>query len=163
MVILDNFGLLLAGFFRAPSTAVLTVGGIKDTSGVSFSLRPYDTIDSDRRFNKIGADRKAQVGKGTTPVTRQDFVIESPFTNGGVEDNPQNSNASGYVSGLGKIEAGTLIASTTGAGTITEVVKQIVLEDSFSTIRTMIIMRDIISPASFIASESINVNHEVLI
>jgi len=163
MVILDNFGLLLAGFFRAPSTADLVVAGFKDTSGVSFSARVLAQISNLTRFNKIGADRKAQVGKGVVAVTRQDFKLENPFTNGGVEDNPQNSNVSGYNSAQGKIEAGTLISPTTGSGAITEVVKQIVIKDSITGNRTMIIMRDVIGVSNFISGQAINVNHEVLI
>jgi len=56
-----------------------------------------------------------------------------------------------------------MISSTTGSGIITEVTKQLNVNDDTFTTRTMIIMRDVISPVNFIASEAINVNHEVLI
>ena len=162
MVILDNLGIMLAGVFRNPTSANSPfIAGFKTIAGASFSIRLYDTQDDPERYNRISPLNQAQVGSGNTPATRQDINIENPFPNA-PESSRINSNAFGYTSGLGKITTGTLISNTGGSGTITEVVKYMQVTDNIAT-RIIAIMRDVISPVGFIASESINIDHEVLI
>ena len=110
----DNLGILLAGLFRPLSTGNKSVFGIINTAGASHEMVVYGDPSANNVFNEAGASR-AQVGKGTTPPTRQDRNIESPFTNGGVEDSAQSSNLFGYNSGLAKITIATQINPTTGA------------------------------------------------
>ena len=162
-MILDNLGLLLTGIFRPPTTANGQVDGLKNTSGVVFPTRIYGSDGDNNRWNKSGSLCQVQVGKGSSPVTRQDFKIETPFPD--APESVLNTCVTGvYNSGLGKINQATLISTTGGAGTITEVIKIFrgrSLTDGGDKIVAM--FRDIISPVNFIISESINIDHEVLI
>lgn len=163
MTVLDNLGLMLAGIFRSPSGGNRQVDGLKNTGGGVFNTRIYATQGDTNRWNFDGALRQVQVGKGSTPVTRQDFRIESAFP-----DSPEsvlNNSVDGvYNSGLGKISQATLISTTGGAGTITEVIKVFRIRNlANQTGQVCSIFRDIVSPVGFIAGESININHEVFI
>ncbi len=105
---------------------------------------------------------EAQIGKGSTPATRQDFNIEIPFTNGGEEDNRKLSIIAIYVEATEKIEMSTQY-SALGSGAISEVCKFIVINDISGQDRTILISRDIINPpVNFIGSQIINVQNEVL-
>ena len=163
MVLLDNLGIMLAGVFRQPASGNSPfLAGMVTTGGVAFSLRIYDTNGDPERYNRISPLNQAQVGSGTTPPTRQDFDIESPFVVA-PESNPANSNLFGYDSGLGKINTGTLISNTGSFGTITEVTKVMRVTNNTGT-KVIIIMRDLVSPpVNFISAQSINIEHEVFI
>jgi len=162
----DNFGLLLAKLVRAPSdVALLGVGGFFDSGGNARSLNIFGTNAQELfNFTNIGATvAKAQVGKGSSSASRQDRDIESPFTNGGVEDTKVTVGSATYNSILGKIEIPTLIAPTTGAGTITEEILMAHLELGGATDFDFLFSRKLTSPSGFISAESINIVNEVLI
>ena len=163
MVVLDNLGLMLAKIFRSPTGASQIVSGLQDITGAIFSAELYGSDGSGTRWNRDGVVRQVQVGKGLSPVTRQDFKIESPFPD--APESVLNNCSNGvYNSGLGKIAQPCLISSTGGAGTITEVIKiWRVRSTSPSSLRTTALFRDIVSPVNFIASEAINTEHTVLI
>jgi len=82
MVILDNFGTLIAGLFRTPDSNRKDIS-LKGSGG---AIGTYSTYASTAGgvFNDTdsGSTREPlwQIGKGTTPATRQDFKIESGFT-----------------------------------------------------------------------------------
>ncbi len=162
MVLHNNFGFYLAGLFRNPTSALpAPTAGFIDSSGVPFSAPCYHTeagavLNSD---NQPCANGSIQIGKGTTPATRFDLALESPFTNGGVEDSPVCCSPMSFIPDSGKISQGTIISPTTGSGTITEVVKHVNLSGG----KACIWSRDTISPANFIAGQSINVDEEILI
>jgi len=159
----DNLGLLIAGIFRSPTTANKLVSNLKSTSALIFNTRIYSTQADTNRWNFDGVFRQVQVGKGTTPATRQDFNIESPFVVA-PESGLNNSINGVYNSGLGKINQATLIAPTGGAGTITEVIKVFRARATVDqTAKTIVMFRDIISSVGFIIGESINIDHEVFI
>jgi len=160
---MDNLGLLIAGLFRTPTTANKLVSNLKATNALVFNTRIYSTQADTNRFNFDGVLRLVQVGKGTTPVTRQDFNIESPFVV--APESGLNASINGvYNSGLAKINQATLIAPTGGAGTITEVIKTTRARATVDqTGKIIVIFRDIISPVGFIIGESINIDHEVFI
>jgi len=162
MTFLDNIGIVLAGLFRAPSTGLRTVSGLKAIDASIFTTTTYNQQTFSTLFN-ITAIKQAQVGKGTSPVTRQDFDIENEFPN-----SPENSKVGSlndaYNSGLGKITMATLISPTGGAGSITEVCKFVNFRAPTNPQdRICCILRDVISPVGFIIGESINIDHEVLI
>ena len=160
---MDKFGIFLAGFFRAPTTASLTISGLVDVSGVARDLVLYREKASPSFVEATGAG-DTQVGKGTTPATRQDINTETPFTNAPESGKILSTLPFGYVSGLGKISQGTLIAPTGGSGAISEATKFIDAITSGGLRYTYLIFRDNISPVvNFINGESINVEHEVLI
>jgi len=148
----------MAGLFRQPSTVSTTlVAGFKSTAGVLFSANLYKTESGNGLF--AVRDNTIQIGKGTTPPTRQDFKLETPFTNGGIEDNKVLSGSYGYVAGSGIANQGTIISPTTGSGSITEVVKYF---NGMSS-HECIFMRNVITPVAFLGGDSINVEEEVLI
>jgi len=166
LVILDNFGFFLAKVFRSPTTGANFTGFVlkRQLGGALFGTSLYNTNTNSTIFNDGGVVRQAQVGKGTTPATRQDFAIESPFTNS--PESAKNNSADGaFNSGLGLISQPTLISNTGGSGSITEVIKVISVRDQQGGALNvpMAIFRDSISPVSFINGESINIDHEVLI
>jgi len=164
LVVNDNFGILISALFRAPSALVKTVV-LKDIAGVSRNLDVFNT-DGANLFNDVAtAISKVQVGKGLSPATRQDVNIESPFTNGGVEDNRIDiTQPAGYNSGLGKVTVATLINPTAGAGAITEVCYYLFIRDNSGTVQTFLIFRNNLTvPVNFIASQSINIDSEVFI
>ncbi len=163
MVANDNLGILMAGIFKPVNSNDKSVFGIIDISGVSHEMKMYGRPLSSNMFNE-NSGTFAQVGKGASTPTRQDFNIENPFTNGGVEDSRQNTNLFGYNSGLGLITIGTQISPTTGSGTIKEVCKfHNFLSNTTGTVLVFLIYRDLISDVTFVASESIDLSHEVLI
>ncbi len=163
MVVLDNLGFLLSFFFRAPSGSNAIRVGIKRLGGSALDVRPYSANTDTGLFNDEGIVRRAQVGKGTTPATRQDNNIENAFP-----DSPESGQVSslngGYNSGLGKISQSTLISNLGGAGSVTEVIKVFKIVDVFTQNGVdCAIFRDVISPVGFIVGESLNITHEVLI
>lgn len=161
MVFLDNAGIMLAGIFRAPSTGTKTVFGLLNTGGASFGTKMYS--DQGQNLFNLAPLKTVQIGKGNTPVTRQDFKLETVFP-----DSPESSSFAslngGYNSGLGKIEIPATLSNTGGAGTISEIVKfSRVHKQDNSGLQTIILFRDLVSDVGFIIGESINVNYEVLI
>ena len=159
----DNLGNLLAQLIRAPTSVTTDTPAIfRNTAGNLISFRIVGsnntTLFNDDVTVPTVTETRVQIGKGTTPPTRQDFDIESPFTNGGVEDSPVKSNVAGYISALGQINMATQLTPMAGTGTITEV---IVLKNTRAG--TFLWYRNLITPASFILGNTININHEVLI
>lgn len=161
MTFTDNFGILFASIFQVPSTGSPAFQ-MKNTTGGFPSFQGYKDRDFDDHWNQTNPNPQsyAQVGKGSTPATRQDFQIENPFTNGGVEDNKKLTSLFGYNSPLGKITIQTGISPTAGSGTITEVVKinQFVNTNGI-TISDIVMTRDNPTPTGFISGKSINLEH----
>lgn len=166
MVTLDNFGIFLAGHFKPVNNSTQTVI-IKDIAGADLSVRIFGSSSQDcwTDADEGTVSDFTQVGKGTTPATRQDTNIETPFTNS-PESAKQACLSAGYNSGLGKITISTVINPTGSSGTITEVVKiqgLIGVFPSGTFTNFTAFFRDIISPVNFISGQAINVSHEVLI
>ena len=164
MVTLDNFGIFLAGHIvpiTSGSSRILT-----DVVGLTHTVRlignSSNKVWNDTGFGSLGDF--IQIGKGSTPATRQDFKIEDPFTTA-----PESSRfvciPAGYNSGLGKITISGTLGSTGGTGTITEVTKeQAMINTSNPTVlKNFCFFRDNISPVNFIIGQSVFVSYEVLI
>jgi len=162
MVVMNNLGLLLAGIFATPVTTKI-IAGFFTISNAPFSLRIYGTdATPNKNFTENGGSF-AQVGEGSTPASRSDFNIQTPFANGGIEDNQKSTNGFGYNSGLGKITIATQIAPTVGTGTITEVVKINTLKTETGAIEQFLWLRAVISGKFFAIGQSIDLSHEVTI
>lgn len=162
MVFLNNIGLILALLFREPSSSTNSTPLVESIVAVRTVLVLGN--NTGQLFNKVTTVPQTQIGKGTTPVSRSDVNTETPFTNGGIEDNRVASLPFGYSSVLAKITVPTSISPTFGAGSITEVTKFIALRNSTGTEEQYMILRDIINPSEpFIAAQNINIDHEVLI
>jgi len=161
MVMLDNIGKVLALLFRAPTTAILDQSGFQDFNDVNITLRIYGT-SANNTFNKVASDGTIKIGAGSSVVTRQDFNVEIPFI-----VSPESTfvvaSTGGYNSGLGLVTMNGLISNLGGSGTITEVTRNCNWLNSSGVTKTLAIMRDLPTPAPFVAGESVNVNHEVSI
>jgi len=160
MVLLDQFGEFFAKIFRPVNADIGLTFQMKDTSGTLRTMRVYGNFPDDPMFESQGVSQ-FQVGKGVSVVARTDFKIESPFTNGGVEDNPVTGLLGVFDQGLGLITIAGQIPSAFGAGSITEVVKINNWRAIDNVVYPFAIFRDTISPVSFIATDAINVTHEV--
>ncbi len=158
MVITENFGRMLASHFVAQGGG----SGFSwiDIGGVANSSTCYGSHLANK-YNRIGTLTAVQVGKGSTPATNLDINVENPFV-GGVESTRRSSNNSGYISGLGKIQTPTQLSNTLGSGSITEVCLYARWHDA-PLDPIVLLFRDIVSVETFIAGETINVEHEVLI
>ncbi len=164
MVFTDNVLALLAMACTQESGSGnhdTVLNSMHDINNFAFTVRAY-VGNSTTVMSSSVVLFQAQIGKGTSPATRQDFNIENPFTNGGEEDNRKLSIKAVYVNATEKIEMSTQF-SALGLGAISEVCKFIVINDISSADRTILISRDIIDPpVNFIASDIINVLNEVL-
>ena len=160
----DNLGKLVAGLFRPPSTGAKTVTGLlrRDTGG-SFNTTVYNT-QTNTTYAWTNPNQNVQVGKGTTPPTRQDYNVEQAFASA-PEANPFPNLGKGYNSGLGKIEVGATLSNVTDNDSVSEYVKIVTIRDSVggATTRECIWVRDTFTPQAFLAGENIVTNLEVLI
>jgi len=110
-------------------------------------------------FTGSAGGSEVQVGQGSTPPTRSDVDIETPFANGGVED-AAVSTAIGVYDFAGQITVTTIITPANGAGTITETALIWEFQDTGLTGRKFLMAHDAISPGvSFIATETITVTY----
>ncbi len=162
----DNLGILIAKLIRPPSSGNLFgVSGFKDISGVAQNLDLYGLVTAFtfNDTNQGATTSQTQVGDGATPPTRQQTNIDSPFSNGGVEDGRVANTNIGYNSGLGKIDIPTNFTPTAGSGTIKEVCKFMAMSRAIGGQGIFMIFRDLTPDTSFIAGKTINVVHEVLI
>jgi len=138
-----------------------TLNQLKDINGVTFACQLYGNNTS-IAWNAGGTVVQAQVGKGTSPPSRQDLDIENPFTNGGNEDN-RNSSLFGSYSNVTELITMQTTIVPIGSGSITEVCKFVQVNDTgIPTLRIILISRDLISPpVAFNFGDVINVQNEV--
>lgn len=167
MTTLNNFGILIAGLFRAPSGAVKTVT-LKNKDNNNQNINVFDSSSGGTAaFNDtsvVNGIAQMQVGSGTTPAVRDDFGIETPFANAPENGLVNVTLPGGYNSVLGKIIVACLISPTGGSGTITEVAISKRWSSSGGAPDTFAIFRDIISPGkAFVISQAINLNLEVFV
>jgi len=156
-LILDQFGILLAGMFKGGTLIKSVV--INDINNFASTLivNSLSLVNFNER-NDITV--LFQVGSGVTAPTRQDFFIETAFGTA-----PEQSGiATGipvWNSGLGNFKnIGSIIAG--GAGTINETILRPNWQDSGSVFRSFTLFRDIISPGvPFIAGQTIAVEYTV--
>jgi len=163
MVFTDNILILLATMCKPNNKNNHLTGNIMtDITGANFDCKVYSNVNSDgKAWNNSIVLAEAQIGKGTSTPTRQDVTIENPFTNGGAEDNRNTSLEASYVNGTELIEMSTSIVAG-GAGTITEICKFVVINDSNGVDHTILVSRDLlVVPVGFIGGQIINVLNQV--
>jgi len=157
----DNF----ATFFMRMWGGADTIATMKDITNTSFdyTINTTETAYNDTNgITPLSLGSRVQVGKGTTPATRQDFNIENPFSNGGVEDNRNITGDGGYNNPLGKITIPTLITPVTSSGSISESVLFGTWR-STAGVKNNVFSRDNILPlVNFIVGQSININYELV-
>jgi len=153
MVLVDNFGKLLAKVMRPPSNSISAKAVLIDTGGIA---RTFDVWSPGASFWRSGSTR-VQIGDGTTPVDKADFFIDNPF---GVA--PENGLILSQLWGitLEVTQAQTLISNLGGAGTVEEVGLFKIGKDISATDRTIMLARDIVPPSPFLAGQNVITEHE---
>ena len=161
MVFTNNVLVLLAGACQPNNPGVKsTSNDMVDINGIVFAVQLY-SASSLNNLNVSARSEQGQIGKGTTPAFRTDLNIETPFTNGGQEDNRVTSVPAFYIPATELIELITTIP-TSGSGTITEVCKFVIINDNTGVDRVIMISRDIISPGiDFVSGQNVNMLQEV--
>jgi len=151
-LLLDNFGRFLGGLLSATNFSNT------DEASVSrvFAWTNWNDTDVNLPQSKGSS---IQIGKGTTPATRQDVKLEDPFVTAPESLKKATSNG-GYNSGLGKVDFSSVIIAG-GAGAISETVWFMAMHTS-NFGQTNAWSRDLISPvANFIIGQTINVNYSL--
>jgi len=154
-ILSDNWGNFLKGFF--------TGTGINHnmTNSVNQS-KPIRTNGTVAVYNSTSAGTvgtNMQIGKGTTPATRQDFFIGNPFLVA-PENNEFVTGFGGYNSGLGQVTVGGLLTPTGGAGSISETILLARWADINTSLQNYLLSRDNISPVvNFISGQNVNVEY----
>jgi len=168
LVVNDNFGIIISALFRTPQAGGIKTVILQNDLAQNKSVNVYD-ISSGNCFNDVNVltvgTALVQVGKGTTPATRQDFNTENVFPDSPEADKNQVTRPAGYNSGLGKITIATQITPTGGVGAITEVNYFLKWQEKDTgTIQTFMLFRNILgTPVNFIVAQTINVDQEILI
>ncbi len=158
MVLSDNFGKIMAGIFRPPSSSVNTIGGIKATDGIDYVMAIYSS--SGNNWSNVGG-KYIRIGKGTTPATAQDFELEDPFVVG-VEATRVASALATYQDGDGFTKQTVQFQPMGGNGDISEIIQELVMKDSTGNDRNVQISRIVIDPAvPFIINQQTNIESEI--
>ncbi len=164
-LLLDNFGKFIQGAFLRNSG---TLNTIADT-GVLETTRYIGNVANTARYNSIvnvSTGTRFQVGQGTTPATRGDFKTETPFTNGGLEDNQTSTGTGVYTVGINRVNVAGVISPTTGTGSISEFVMFGIWQKfpQAQQTRNYALSRDNISPvANFGIADAINIDYAIQI
>jgi len=150
-LILDNFGLLLAGLFFGNPAASLVLGLVPDTGiGINVNLRTSSNFQATQGSG--GSVHK--IGSGTTAPARTDFGIETAFGTS-PEDSDINSTDPVFDSASGRFKSASLITAG-GSGTINEAVLKSTWNDQGGLKKKYSQFRDAISPGQdFIAGQTI--------
>ncbi len=161
-LILDNFGIWLAGIFHINIGSNKSVI-LKDRTGVNETLLVIANSTTVFNFRTSGGARGVliQVGSGSTPPARTDFDIETAFATApesinftGVSD-PVYSSALGNFKFLAAITAG-------GSGTINESILLSFWQNTANVAKSFVHFRDIISPGqAFVPGQSIALEYTV--
>jgi len=144
-LILDNFGLLLAGLFNgfvvpAPNLVV----GLTNDSGGATNILMFDGNNWNSLPSSGTAGAVHKVGSGTTAPDRTDFDIETAFGSA-PESGDSDSSDPVFVSALGRFKSVSEIIAG-GAGTIRESVLKIKTRNQAGGSTPFTYFRDIISP-----------------
>lgn len=151
---LNNFGL----FFGALLSGNRTTQIVKNQSGSNKNLRMWGNSNMFNVTDVITVGGMVKIGSGSTPASRSDFTIQTPFGNS-PENSLRNTGNAGYNSGLGQVTIPTLISPTGGAGSISEAGLFLRCE-TIGTGDQIMMSHDNISPvANFSIGDSINVEY----
>jgi len=155
-LILDNFGIWLAGLFKGGNFS--NTVALKDLSDVAHAIRIYGTSVF---FNEAVTFRMLLfVGSGTNVPARTDFFVQTSFAtapeSGGLECSvPVYNLANSNFKNLATITAG-------GSGTINESVFSSFWRDTANVSRQFSLFRDIISPGqAFVVGQTISLEYTV--
>ena len=152
----DNFGKWLNNLLSANAAAFT----MNDLTNVARNMVCYSATVAFNMTLAGGIGSLIQIGKGTTLAARSDFNIETAFTNGGAEDNIQNTGLAGWSSVLGQITIPAGISPTNGPGDVSETILVAQWNDNIPVNRQFVLSRDNISPVvSFVSGKNVNVEY----
>lgn len=145
-LVLDNFGLWLAGLMRAYSTgAVTTSVTMKDTGGVSRVVQLYSYTYPFNTYQATGL--KVEVGTGATAPARTDYALQTPAgTATALSGNATWTSAAGTISLAGDV----LMEALT---TLYEAGLQALWNTDAAYIRTFLLFHDTFGPVVIAAGK----------
>lgn len=158
MVVSDNLGAIIAGFFKPVDLLNGLISEVFNTDGDSKNLKVCGTGN----IFWFTHATFIQIGQGAIPASSTDFEIQSAF---GVspEKDPQTNATPVYVSGIGKVTTAYGINST-GSGSITEVIFTGNFRDSVgATVGQLLLMRNTFGAVNFGVGQTISLDYEVFI
>lgn len=158
-LILDNFGVFLAGLIRAPVSANTESGNFTAKDGTPNAWHMYRDVADQFEFNDgSGAGFHLQCGSGVTPATRSDYSIQTPLPTAPEDDvfpTGNGSYAGGAVSLAGAVSCG-------GAGTVNETVLYAYLNNKSNAIENVAFFHDLlVSGEAFVLGDTITVTYTV--
>ena len=158
-LLLDNFGKWFAMAFGG------SVQTMNDISNVARAFRGTAGTNrfSNDQYNVTGS--QMMIGQGLTPAALTDFYIETPFSNGGLEDSRHSTVDGVYFTGLKEAKTTIQIAPTAGSGSVSETIFLFVMRDDTGAqvARYVTISRDNISPVvPFVMGNQINVEYSFI-
>lgn len=159
-LILDQFGIIYNAYFRPSEVGQVNIT-VTDTGGVDRSIIPRIAFASNGMNKALSQalGTEIQVGQGSTLPARANVDIETVFA-GAPESGRVGTGLGGYNSGLGQVTVSTVISPTSASGTVSESGLFWVLADNVTTVRTFMILHDLVSPGvSFVAAQAINVTY----
>lgn len=144
----DNFGEWF-GAFVFPTTPINMV----DTGGVTVVVNMWSSGSTWNTIGTVGT--KIDVGKGTTPATRQDFDIENFLQT-------LNSSNGGFNSPAGQVDIPATIPSN-----FSDLISETALYgvwNSTTGVKDLLISHDNISPSvSVLLGQTVNVDYKLLL
>jgi len=160
-LILDNYGIWIKHciFRNGSSEALKNIFGSSST----YLLLSVDNNAYNTNASNSPCGSQVQVGSNTTPALRSDFQIISPFANGGIEDNPNNTGTGAFLGGVSRVFVPSTISPTIGGGIIAEAILIQKWRKSVAGFTDQIaISRDNISPVvQFFAGDTINIDYTI--
>ena len=158
MVFTDNVGKIFAGLMRPLTQNSAKQITIVDINNVTQNVWVYTASSNSLWW---GGTNEIQVGDGNTPADPLDYNIESPFTNGGIEDNRKVMALPTYTLGSKEIIQNANIAPTAGGGSIEEICQFKNGHNNGGTDIWYLICRNVITAVPFTAGASLNLEAEV--
>ncbi len=162
---LNNWGRFLAFILGAQAGNV----NLKGTTNIGSDVTVCNTTNN--KFNSYVTPNfvtgtTLRLGLGATPPAMNNFNVETGLTSGAPEASTAICGDSSYSAGLGKITIPTVIAPTTGAGTIRESVLfgKWLRRQTPANITTWALIRDSISPnVVYVANQTIGIEYSIFI
>jgi len=140
-LILDQFGIFMEGMFNGLTGSDRNVV-MTDDVGTDTTMRVYGTSGT---FNDVSSGRiLLQVGQGTTPPTRADINLETPFVGGAESVFFESTRPSYNLSNFNWKNAGQITVA--GAGTVNESIFKHLMDEPSGATAIFTMYRDIISP-----------------
>jgi len=160
----NNFALFIKGAFLNGGTQTEMLDVANVITEVRFTGASATRYNNNQASNFSPVGSYVQVGQGTTPALIDNFAIETPFSNGGIEDSRRGTGIGAYFAGLNDVLVSSVISPTIGGGSISEAGlfaqwRRSLFANQF---RVFLLSRDNISPVvPFSAGNTINIDYTI--